>query len=68
MPTLTRELANKLPGAGSTHDLVVMGAVDQPNDGVAVMGSTVEVVIAQHHTPYLLLITHSSDSVSTASR
>lgn len=51
-----------------SYDLVVMGAVDQPNDGVAVMGSTVEVVIAQHQIPYVLLITHTSDSASRADR
>jgi nucleotide-binding universal stress UspA family protein len=49
-----------------SSDLVVMGAVDQPNDGVAVMGSTVEVVIAQHHTPYVLLITHRNETAATA--
>lgn len=43
------------------HDLVVMGAVDHAGDGIAWLGPTVETVVTQRRTPYVLLITHTRD-------
>lgn len=48
------------------YDLVVMGAVDQAGDAVALMGPTVEVVLSQHRLPYVLLVTHERTGAAAA--
>ncbi len=56
------ELAAELDSG--RYDLVVLGAVDRAGDAVGLMGLTVDVVVSQHRTPYVLLVMYDGSGTA----